>query len=143
MKLKVSRLYEATPVITAIVNENRRLPGKGKYRMARLFAKLAPEYNIVHQRRLEIIQAYDSHPPLLDKDSAEQKDAEDKVILDMNSWIVPPEHMAEFRKQWEEIASEEIDVEIEPVPMDQLCADGSEGAITATEYVHLGELVRE
>ena len=47
MKLKVQTVLEATLLLTNIINQARPLPQRGKYRVARMHAKLATEYRRV------------------------------------------------------------------------------------------------
>lgn len=103
MKIKVQHLMDATMVIRQIITEKRPLPQKGNYRLARMFDKLAREFDILNAKRDEMIKAYDYHHE------------------DAKEWSVPPEHIPEFTKQWAELGAEEIEVDVEPIPLEQLC----------------------
>jgi len=127
MKIKVQHLMDATMVIRQIITEKRPLPQKGNYRLARMFDKLAREFDILNAKRDEMIKAYDYHA-----DGAKE-------------WSVPPEHIPEFTKQWAELGAEEIEVDIEPIPLEQLCfADPDvQATIDVSEFIVLGSLVKE
>ena len=135
MKLKLGHILQATEVVVSIINANRPLPQKGAYRIARLYAKLKPEYDLIAARRNSMIEAYAYKAMIPAGDEAGQEEVE------APNFSVPPDKMAEFTKAWADIAAEEIEVAVEPIPLDQL-GDGSSG-ITAAELVMLDELVRE
>ena len=122
MRLKVQQVFEATQVLAAIINEKRPLPTKGVYRVTRLHAKLFPEFNTVNEQRTAKIVSYD------------HKNEDDQPA-------VPDDKMPEFVAWWNEIAGEEIEVGIEPIPLDQLCIDGQEASISFAEFAVLGDLV--
>ena len=124
MRLKVQQVFEATQVLAAIINENRPLPTKGKYRVARMHAKLFPEFTTANDQRTAKIVSYDY------KNDAEQP-------------AVPDEKMPEFVAWWNELAGEEIEVGIEPIPIDQLCIPGADSPISFAEFGVLGDLVAE
>jgi len=136
MKLKASLVYAAALIVAQIIRENRPMPQKGKYRLARLHAKLLPEFNVLNERRDEMIKAYDHFAEIKDKDGAVMAKAE------QNS--VPEDKMAEFTAAWEEIANQEIEVEVEPIPLSQLdLGDNVDGSITGAELAGLGDLVTD
>ena len=137
MKLKAQAVFDATLVLSQIIRENRPMPQKGSYRLARLHAKLLPEFNVITAKRDEMITAYGYHAPipghLVD---GERQRAE--------AFSVPPDKADEFSAAWAEFAKEEIEVEAEPIPLAQIdLGDTHAGAISASELVTLGELVAE
>lgn len=135
MKLKVQHVFDATLVVAQIIRENRPMPIKGKYRLARLHAKLLPEFTAAAARRDEMITAYDHH---------EETPVVDGPGIPSPQFSVPPDKMPEFTAAWAEIANEEIEVDVEPLPLSCLdMGDNSDGAISASELVTLGELVVE
>jgi hypothetical protein len=136
MKLKVGHVFEAMFVLTKIVNENRPLPQKGTYRLARMHAKLTPEFQTISARRDALITAYDYKAPLNDSDNG--------MSFLSDQFSVPPDKMPEFLAAWKDLAAEEIEVDVEPVPLAQLdLGDAVAGCIQASELITLGELVRE
>lgn len=151
MKIKVQHLMDATMVIRQIITEKRPLPQKGNYRLARMFDKLAREFDILNAKRDEMIKNYDYHPmvpnpakvPTASDPLAQNQDIPD--FIESKEWSVPEEHVAEFTKQWAEIGAEEIEVDVEPIPLEQLCfADPDvQATIDATEFIALGSLVKE
>lgn len=131
MKLKVQHVMDATLVVAQIIRENRPMPQKGKFRLARLHTRLLPEFNVANTRRDEMIAAYEHHEPVEDGVPSPQ-------------FSVPLDKMPEFNAAWAEIGGEEIEVDVEPVPLSCLdLGDGSDGAITAHELITLGDLVTE
>jgi len=155
MKIKVQHLMDATMVIRQIITEKRPLPQKGNYRLARMFDKLAREFDILNAKRDEMIKAYDYHPmvpnPAYHPAEEGMRDRDTGVVqfvpkeIPSAEWSVPPEHIAEFTKQWAELGAEEIEVDVEPIPLEQLCfADPDvQATIDASEFIALGSLVKE
>ncbi len=135
MKLTAQQVFIATPVIRAIIEQNRPMPQKGKYRLARMSAKLEPEFKPINDRREAMIIAYDYHPMVKTADGAMEP---------APHFGVPEDKLAEFLPAWKEIGDEEIEVDVEPVPLAYLdFGDNANGSISAAELVALGDLVRE
>lgn len=135
MKLTAQQVFEATPVIATIIREQRPMPQKGSYRLARMYKALQPEFATIAERRDALIVAYDHKIKVKD---AQGNDTDQEV----NS--VPDDKAAEFQAAWKQIADEEIEVPVEPVPLAQLdLGDATAGAIRADELVLLGPLVAE
>lgn len=122
MKLKVQQVFDATLVVSQIIRENRSMPPKAGYRLARLHMKLLPEFQTIAARRDAMITAYGHCLP----DSA--------------NYSVPPDKLPEFSVAWSEIGGEEIEIEVEAIPLDHF---GDEATITSQEFIVLGDLVRE
>lgn len=123
MKLTLKQVFEATPVVTAIINEQRKLPLKGSYRLARMHKKLVSEVE-------PIAAKYDAmlaeHCPPIEGEAGR--------------YTVTPEFVA----AWTEFSKDEIDVDIEPIPLSQLSlGDDTAGSIRTDELIVLGDLVRE
>lgn len=136
MKLKVQQVFDATLTIAKIIRENRPMPQKGAYRLARMHGKLMPEFTVANARRDEMIKAYDHHEMMFGED--------DKFSHYSEEFSVPADKMTEFMAAWKEIGDEEIEVEVEPVPLAYIdLGDSVAGSITANELITLGELVRE
>lgn len=145
MKLKVQHVFDATLVVAQIIRENRPMPQKGKYRLARLHAKLLPEFTTAAARRDEIITAYDHHEMMPGEPGLyTASDPPQRVMISAPQFSVPPDKLPEFNAAWAEIAGEEIEVDVEPVPLGCLdLGDNADGAIQAAELVTLGDLVTE
>lgn len=142
MKLKVQAMIDATEAVAKIINSDRPMPLKGKYRMARLHAKLFPEYTTAIQRRDAMITAYGFHPMV--PPPASQENPLRMGEVESEAFAVPPDKTAEFTAAWAEIGSEEIEVDVEPIPLAQLdLGDAVVGSITANELITLGPLVKE
>lgn len=139
MKLKVQHVMDATLVISRIIREVRAMPQKGKYRLARMHAKLLPEFTLINAQRDEMITAYGHHPMVTENgEDGTSKQVESK------EFSVPDDKMPEFLEAWKKVAEEEIELDIEPIPLAQLdLGDNFDGNIEASELITLGELVKE
>lgn len=143
MKLTVQHVFDALPVITNIIRENRPMPQKGKYRLARLHAKLLPEYATAAEQRDGMIKAYD-FPLMVPPAPSAENPMGDGPKVPSGEFTVPPEKLAEFNAAWAEVAKEEIEVDVQPIPFAQLdLGDDKDGSISASELVILGDLVAE
>lgn len=140
MKLKAQHVFDATLTVDRIIGSNRPMPQKGKYRLARLYAKLLPEFTTLNERRDAMITAY-GHHEMVDVMDTRTNTASHEPSPQFS---VPADKLSEWAAAWKEIGDQEIEVDVEPVPLVYLelsdCADGS---ITATELVTLGDLVKE
>lgn len=124
MKLKVAQVFDACLVLSAIIRENRPVPQKGAYRLARMHAKLLPEFTTITNQRDALITAY-------------QHKEEGAV-----NFSVPNDKMLEFREAWNKIAEEDIEVDVEPIPLAQLDLGADKpSAVSASELITLGPLV--
>ena len=125
MKLKASQVFDAYLTLNKIADEKRPISQKGAYRVARMIALLKPEFGAIAERRDALITAYDHRN-------------DDGVPS------VPPDKMTEFVAAWGEIAGEELEVNIEPIPLVYLdLGDGVAGSISVGELITLGDLVVE
>ena len=132
MKLTAQHVYDVTLLITQIINERRPMPTKGAYRIARLHAKLLPEFNTINAQRESMIKAYDTHHKILVGED----------LVDGPEFVVPPDKLDEFTVAWKEIGETEIDINVEPIPVADLDIAGASN-ITAGEFITLGDLVKE
>jgi hypothetical protein len=92
MQLTVQQVYDATLVIAKIIREGRPMPQKGKFQLARMHAKLLPEFNIANAQREDMIKAYDTRVKVLVA-TAEHPEGEETEGAE---YMVPPDKMAEF-----------------------------------------------
>jgi hypothetical protein len=126
MKIKVHRLMDATVALANIINAKRPMPQVGKFRLARLHAKLTTEFDIANQQRNEMIIAY-----------GVRRD-------DGDGYGVPKDKIEEFTAAWQKIADQEVSIEVDPIPLAAFdLGAGVDGAIEAAELLALGELVTE
>ena len=140
MKLKVQHVMDSTLVLTKIINGQRALPQKGKYRIARMHAKLLPEFKVIDARRDEMIKAYGVRQVKTEIEPGTGNILETET----DGWQVPADKMPEFTEAWKQVGDEEIDLDVQPIPLSQLSlGDDQEGAIEAHELIILGELVQE
>ncbi len=136
MKLKAGHVFGATLVVAQIIREKRPLPPKAAYRLARLHTKLEPEFKTLTARRDEMITAYDTHVVVKQKDPETGEESD----VQTPDFCVPDDKLPEFTAAWGEIGSEEIEVGVEPMPIDCF---GDTAMITAQEFIALGDLVTE
>ena len=130
MKMTAFQAWERTLVISKIIREARPMPQKGKYLLARMHAKMLPEFNAVNDQRDKMIGAYDYH------------EVTDGVAS--QAFSVPTDKMAEFNAAWKPIADAEIEVDVQPIPLSALdLGSMSNGSIEANELLTLGELISE
>lgn len=147
MKLSIQHVMDATLVISQIIREDRKLPQKGKYRLARMHPKLNKEFATVNAQRDEMIIAYGFHPkvpnPAFNQPAEEGVDVPE--FIESPEYAVPADKLEEFQAKWSEFADQEIEINIEPIPLEQLCfpGDAEDGSITAHEFIILGDLVKE
>ena len=99
--------------------------------------KLLPEYETIEKQRDELIIDHGTQLPTVDPATGEQQTAADAP------WTVPPEHMADFLAAWKPVSEEEIEVDIQPVPLSYLDCCATNGGIEANELITLGDLVTE
>lgn len=139
MLLKVQHVVDSALVLTAIINEKRPMPQRGKYLIARMHSKLSAEFKIINDRRDDMIKAYDTPQTTTKKDEVSGAEVTTEVE---GEWIVPADKMPEFTEAWKVIGNEEIEVDVQPIPLQSLSLpNGSDGAIEAHELVTLGDLV--
>lgn len=125
MKIKAQLLFDATLLVSQIIRENRPMPQKGSYRLARLHARLLPEFQTLSTQRDAMVAAYG------------WTNAEGAVA-------VPAEKQDEFVAQWTEIGGQEIEVEVEALPLSQFDLGPSvPGVLSAAEIVALGDLITD
>lgn len=140
MKLKVQQVMDATLVISQIIREDRAMPQKGRYRLARLHSKLLPEFTTINAQRDELIKAYDTHVMV------SETDPETGAVIEVATaeFTVPEDKMPEFTEAWKAIAGEEIDIDVEPIPLSQLDIGGDiDGNISVNEFIVLGSLIAD
>lgn len=136
MKLTVQQVMDVTLVISQILRDQngnprddgsvvpRPMPQKGRYRLTRMHTKLTPEFKTINEQRDELIKAYD------------HKEGE--------NYAVPVDKMAEFTEAWKKIADEEIEVDVEPIPFDQLdLGNNVDGCLTPQELFILAPVIKD
>lgn len=148
MKLKVQHVMDAMLVVTNIINRQAPMPQRGKYLLARMHTKLLPEWKTIDARRDEMIKAYNNPQtrfvPNPDQPLNPGPGAviEGKQEVVEGEWQVPADKIPEFTAAWKTIGDEEIEVDLQPLPLTALCMpDGTDGLIEAAEFITLGELV--
>jgi hypothetical protein len=123
MRLTIAQVFSAMQALDAIIREKRAMPQLGKYRLARMHAKLLPEFVAANARRDGLITKY-GRP------------------RDDGQFAVPPDRMAELNAEWEPIAEAYVGVDVEPIRLADL-GDQVNGALEAIELLLLGDLVTE
>lgn len=141
MKLTLQQVLDVTVVVSTIIREQRPLPTKGKYRLARMHAKLLPEFNVATAQRDALIKAYDFHEMVPPAPSAEDPLGQG-MFVPSEQFSVPPDKIEEFNAAWAPLAAETIEIDVEPIPLHQLdLGYAQDGGIHANEFIALGNLV--
>lgn len=135
MKLTVQQVVDAFLALAMIVAAGRPMPQKGKYRVARMHAKLRGEFEIASKARDELISSYGF------KKKVSEPGPDGKAVTRKVD-AVPDNKADEFAARWKEIADQEIDVEVEPIPLSQIdMGDQVDGALSVQQLIALGPLV--
>lgn len=140
MRLTGQKIFDATQVLAAIINEKRRLPAKGIYRVTKMHVALYAEFSVLNDQRTAKIMSYGHKQYSLDGRvlSAEEATTANAVEQD----AVPDDKMTEFIAWWQDLASVESNVNIEPIPIEQLSlGDDEASTLTYAEFATLGDLV--
>lgn len=125
MKLKVQHVFDATLLLSKIINEQRPMPQRGKFRLARMHGALLPEFNVINASRDALIMSY-------------------QTPTENGQWIVPEDKAQHFAAAWQEIAGQEIEVTVQPIALADLdFGSEADGSIESHELITLGELVSE
>lgn len=144
MKLKIQQVFDATQTLATIIREQRALPTKGVYRVTRMHSKLLPEFTTINDQRTAKINSYEHKAWVTPQGAIIPAEEAIKLAGVSEQNIVPDDKMPEFIEWWRELTSgEEIEVNIDPIPIDQLCIEGRESSISAAEFQVLGDLVTE
>lgn len=126
MKMTAQRIMDVYLLLRRVSNEERPLPQKGAYRIARMLSKMQADAMPIMQQYDAMIFAYDYIPP--GKEFNE----------------VPPDKLVEFRAKWmETIGSEEHELDLDPMPLDHLDNGTRKGSLTVDELLMLDDLVKE
>lgn len=148
MKLKVEHIFEAMVTLSQIIRDERHLPLKGNYHLARLHAKLLPDFQVISTKRDEIIKSFDVHQKIPDPtfvwDRTQDPMQQNIPMIDGPGYIITPELQEAFIAQWKPLGEEEIEIDLQPIPLASLdLGQTTIGGITARELSILGELVRD
>ncbi len=122
MKLTLNQVFTAHQVISLIISEKRVLPLKGSYRLARMLKKMQPELE-----------------PIAAKYDAMLAEHATPIEGQAGQYTLTPA----FAAAWADFSKDEIDVDVEPIPLEQLdLGDNVAGAISLGELITLGDLVK-
>jgi hypothetical protein len=142
MKLTAQNVYGSTIVLATIMRETRAMPQRGKYLVARMHAKLLPEFNVLNARRDEMIKAYNTPQTRFEKTIEDPLGGREVPIE--GEWKVPADKMSEFSAAWKALGDEELDIDVQPIPLAALSLpDGADGSVEAHELATLGDLVSD
>lgn len=134
MLLTVQHILDATVTLSTIIREARPMSQRGKYKLARMHAKLLPEFNVASARRDEMITLH----------GVQQAPPEGMDPTGKEPFEVPLDKMDEYTAAWKEVGDTEIEVDVCPIPLaDFDLGPGTNGAIEANELIVLGDLVSE
>lgn len=129
--LTAGRVFEVTPLVQRIVSENRIMPARGAYRLARLLKHLLDEFEIINGRRNALILAYDHKVEVEVEGQLQERNA------------VPDDKLAEFNAAWREIADQTIVIDGAPIPLSCFHMDGQPGPFNTQEIFVLDGLIAE
>ena len=116
MKLSAGQVYSATETINKLAAV--KLPLKGKYWLARIASKLAPEFQVIAEQRNELIKKHGE-----EKDGQLKLESALPVEKDgVKSTIVNPAYVA-FLADFETLLAQEIEVDCPKVAL-ALLGDG-------------------
>lgn len=138
MRLKVQHVFDATQVLARIINENRPLPPKGKFLVARMHAKLFPEFTTANDQRTAKIVSYDFKRMVQSPAPRTRQDPLGQGFVETEEQAVPDDKMPEFTAWWKEIADVELSLNVEPIFVDHLG-----DCLSYADFQTLGELVAE
>jgi len=146
MKIKTGSILQAHMVLKRLIEEQRPLASKGKYRIARLFTLLDAELRIIEEQRIILIKKYGYE--VIDEETKASK-----------GWQVSEQNMDNFQKEWSGLMEDEIEINCEPIPLsvldspplvevEVLGGDGSRSTknvdpITIQDFLLLGDFVKE
>lgn len=144
MKLKVEHVFEAMVTLTRIIRENRQLPQKGSFYLARMHSKLYGDFQVISAQRDEIIASFGVHQQIPDPTWDRKKDPLGTApLIDGPGFMIPEHLQAAFVAKWKPLADEEIEVDVQPIPLSALDFGPTvPGTISALELSILGELVK-
>jgi hypothetical protein len=117
--LKVSEAYLFLPSLQKVMRE--RLPAKAAYRLSRIAAKIDPELRLFEERRGKLAQEMGEE--VKDRPGAFEVRGE--------------ENLKNFRAQLEELGSEEIKIDLEPLTVDML----GEAQLEAADLMALEKVI--
>lgn len=159
MKIKVQDFMDATLILSKIIREDRRLPTKGKHKIGRLHAAMQPEFIRINAVRDDIIKSYgftmevpnpDWNPSVETRRQKMVTDGNLKDIVKLppkmiTTPAVPEDKGEDFEAKWGAIANSELELNANPIHIDDLCYPGDleDGSITAHEFIKLGDLITE
>jgi len=165
MQIKAKTIFEALPVITAIIEQARPMPQGGKFRLARMHRVLLPEYTTINETRNTLIKAYNHHPmvprgsemtpadmqalkaslqPVEGKTDGEQLSELLNEMVPSKEFSVPDDKMPEWQAEMDKIFAEEITIQIQPIPISMLSpSNAPNGSIEASEIAVMDGLVTE
>lgn len=124
MKIKLSELYFARETLKKLFSE--AVSVKLAYRLSRISKKVNAEMKLVEEQRNELVKKY--------ADEQSEEDKKKNVPIS-----VSPSKFDEFRKEFDELLDEEIDIDTYPVELDLL----SEFKLSANDMSAIEKFVTE
>lgn len=122
MKLTMGQVRRAYIAVMEIAKNDRAMPDKGKYRVARLAALLKGEFEASEKARHDLIKSYG-------------KATEDGGAM------VPPEKIGDYGERWLALEAVEVDVAVRAIPLSQIFMPAGEKDAPAVNPVSVGELI--
>lgn len=147
MRLKAEHVYEAMLVISQIIRDQRPMPLRGKFLLARMHSQLLSDFNVIAMQHDDTVRVCGVRRKIPDPTFNGFKIdpmSQSVPMIDGPDFIILPECRAAWEVLWRPIADELIDVNVQPIPIGALSlGDGVDGTIQANELSILGELITE
>lgn len=134
MHLTTGRIHDAVTALNAIIQSptSRKIPAMGKYRLARMHNILEREYVLIEAERSKLVM-----------------ELGEEVFSDVTKttslgWQVQQSNIPKFTeyvKRWNELRSQEIEVNVHPISLYALGNDPA--GVEMDEFKALGELIEE
>ena len=121
MKVKLGQIFAANPILGKLVEQ--QLPIRVAYRLTRLITRLNEEYYALDSQRIKLLEEYGT--PV---DGVE------------GQFQFTPENQAKFQEQFNELLSEDVELDWQPISIDDL---GRQTNLSVKELSSIGFLFQE
>lgn len=105
--VKLSNIIDSTEALKALMT--KPLKARTAFAVARIAREVEKEYNLFNQSRTELIQKY-----------GEKDENGELKVTEEGNYTVSKDNIAEFNTSFQELLDTEIEVNAEPVSMDDL-----------------------
>lgn len=105
--VKLSNIIDSTEALKALMT--KPLKARTAFAVARIAREVEKEYNLFNQSRTELIQKY-----------GEKDENGELKVTEEGNYTVSKDNIAEFNTSFQELLDTEIEINAEPVSMDDL-----------------------